>query len=338
MTTTAPGALDLHACLAPGIELVYERGTPESRTQWLDVERQLVLARPRTGAGDWTAPYLSLEHERDVRLLPRNGAGPAGAPEAGILQDNARGRLRALDAAGVAVQLLSPAGSIDAAAALPANLAVGLFGGYNQYALAYCAADPSRLKAAIQVHGGEPIWSAQEIRALAGEPAVAAVSVCLPVKIAPDSAAFAPLWEALEQTGLPLLFRPGFGARAWTPERTLGYLALTGLLERHASVRIAIAGSGAGWLAAWGRRAREMPGEAAAVRALEQGSVVATASDREDAAAIERVVAQLGDACLAWGSGFPLAGAAEGPPLAGLDDRLRERLLATNPSRFLGLG
>ncbi|HZV74468.1 MAG TPA: hypothetical protein VFF79_12190 [Conexibacter sp.] len=339
MTRTALGIMDLHAQLAPAVELIYERGTPESRSQWLDVERMLVLARPRPGVGDWTTPYLSLERERDVHVMPADGRIPAdgGAPEPGVLQDNPAGRLRALDAAGVVVQLLSPAGSIDAAAALPANLAVGLFGGYNQYAITYCAADPTRLKAVLQVHGSEPVWSAHEIRDLAAEPAIAAVSVCLPVKVAPDDRDFAPVWQALEDTGLPLLFRPRFGARAWTPERTLSYLALSGLLDRHPGVRIAFAGSGASWLAAWARHARELPREAGAVRQLEQGRVLATADSAEDAAALAAVAAELGDACLGWQSGFPLADPpADGPPLAGLDERLRERALVANPARYLG--
>lgn len=328
----APGTAvtDVGGRLAPALELIYERGTPAFRGQWLDIERRLLLVRPRVDAGDWTSPYLSLARERLVRETAPDGG--AETVEAGVLQDNPAGRLRAMDAAGVATQLLSPEGSVDACFPLPSNLAVGMLGAYNLYATTYCEADPARLKTVLQVHGGEPQWSAKEILALGADPAVAAVTIFLPIKLAPDSPNFAPIWEALEATGLPLYFRPAVAARAWTPQRLLTYLSLSGVLERHPALRIAFAGPGGpGWLGEWLRGARGSEhGAARAEELLAAGRVFTQIGAGGPAAE------GAGEACLLWGSGFPLAHGPGGElEVPDLPPAQRGAILAANPSAFL---
>jgi len=174
MTTT----IDLQAYVAPAMELVYEAGTPAFRGQWPKIEAMLELAAPVRGTGDWTAPYLYLPSQpvrADAGGWPRP-ALPHGVelPEAalddvepGVLHDNPRGRLRAMDRAGVACQVISPGQSIEACIGLPSTLAAGVLGAYNRYILSYCAYAPDRLKAVLQVHAGEPHWSAREIEELA---------------------------------------------------------------------------------------------------------------------------------------------------------------------------
>lgn len=332
----ATAVTDLGGKLAPAMELIYERGTPAFRGQWLDIERRLVLVRPRPDAGDWASPYLSLARERAVRETAPSGA--AETVEAGVLQDNPAGRLRAMDAAGVATQLLSPEGSVDACFPLPSNLAVGMLGAYNLYATTYCEADPARLKAVLQVHGGEPQWSAKEILAFGADPAVAAVTVFLPIKLAPDSPNFAQIWEALEETGLPLYFRPAVAARAWTPQRLLTYLSLSGVLERHPALRIAFAmPAGADWLGEWLRGARRSGRSAAAAEELLAARRVfaqlAPSPPPDPSAAAP---ADAGDGPLLWGSGFPLVHGASGEiAVPALAPTRREAILAANPSDFL---
>jgi hypothetical protein len=156
-----------------------------------------------------------------------------------VLHDNSAGRVAALDAAGVGLQLISPGPSIDACLGLPANLAAGVFAAYNRYITAYCRPHPDRLGAVLQLHGSEPAWSAQEVADLRGEPSVRAVTLCLPVRISPEERNFEPLWDALERADLPVLHRPALCARIWTPRRLLAYLRGAGVLERHPALRIA---------------------------------------------------------------------------------------------------
>lgn len=332
--------IDLDGRVAPSVELIYERGTPAFRSQWLDIERQLVLARPRADAGDWLSPYLSLEDDRSIRALGHAERGETTIEE-GVLQDNASGRLRAMNRAGVAVQLLNPMGSIDACFALPPNLAVGMLGAYNRYLTTYCEADPARLKAVIQVHGSEPQWSANEIIELAADPAVAAVTVFLPIKVAPDSSSFAQIWGALEETGLPLICRPEVAIRAWTPQRLLTYLDLSDVLERRPAVKVAFVGDGCEWLGAWLRSTQRS--ERAAARAanlLERQRVFAVLDCLPHPGAGAgggHLQGDRQDACLLWGSRFPIAHGPAGEIVAPeLEPARRERILGANPGAFLG--
>jgi len=233
------------------MELIYEQGTPAFRGQWPRIESMLELAAPRRAQGDWAHPALELPPVPSRRA--RNDAWrtdeaqppPEPPPQppvlAGVLHDNSTGRVAALDGAGVALQLISPGPSIDACLQLPSNLAAGVFAAYNRYITAYCHDHPSRLGAVLQLHGSEPRWSAQEVAELGGEPSVRAVSLCLAVRISPDAGQFDPLWEALERSGLPLLHRPSFCARIWTPGRLLSFLRSAGVLDRFPGLRVGFA-------------------------------------------------------------------------------------------------
>jgi hypothetical protein len=243
------GLVDFGGWVAPAMELVYESGTPQFRGQWPRIEAALELSTLRPGRGDWTAPYLELPtsparpRRQDVWAPdpPAAGAGHDVAP--GVLHDNPAGRVAALDAAGVALQLISPGPSIDACIDLPSNIASGVFGAYNQYIITYCERYPNRLGAVLQLHGTEARWSAQEITDLARHACVAAVSICLPVRVSPDQRNFDPLWAALEQAGLPVLHRQPLCAQVWTPQRLIAYLRLTGVLERFPDLRFALTSS-----------------------------------------------------------------------------------------------
>jgi hypothetical protein len=334
---SAVGSIDLDGRVSPAVELIYERGTPAFRGQWLDIERGLFLVGPRPDAGDWIAPYLSLEHDRSVReRLPEHVSETV---EAGLLQDNAAGRLRALDAAGVEVQLLNPERSVDASFELATNLGVGLLAAYNRYVTTYCEADPARLRATLQVHGGDPQWSAEEIEELGADPAVAAVSVSFPANVVPDSPRFAPIWEALEGAGLPLLFRPTIAIPAWTPARFVNYLMMSGIFDRYPRLRLAIAESGRRWLAPW-LAGEDVPGSTAAQRAELLGRrlfVLCGPGDQGEGADLLRALDEHDRAgAMLWGSRFPICHGPAGElllPGAGATDG--DGPLVSNPRRFL---
>ncbi len=244
----ALGVVDFGGWVAPAMELIYEQGTPAFRGQWPRIEAMLELAALRPGRGDWPHPSLALpavaarpaRHD-PWRLSDQDPLVAPGSPVvAGVLHDNPAGRVAALQAAGVALQLISPGPSLDACVRLPANLAAGVFAAYNRYVVDYCREDPQRLGAVLQLHGSEPSFSAQEVAELRGEPSVRAVSLCLAVRIAPDDRQFDPLWQALQDADLPLLHRPSFCARVWSPGRLLSYLHGSGVLERFPGLRVGL--------------------------------------------------------------------------------------------------
>jgi predicted TIM-barrel fold metal-dependent hydrolase len=241
--------VDVGGWVAPAMELIYEQGTPEFRGQWRRIESRLELAPLRSGRGDWSHPCLELSAQGYRRPRRDAWALACGALERpiadGVLHDNASGRVAELDRAGISLQLISPGPSLDACLTLPAPLAAGVFAGYNRYILDYCEPFPERLGAVLLLHGSEPTWSAQEVDELGDASCVRAVSICLPVRIAPDERRFDRLWDALERAGLPVLHRPSFCSQIWSPGRLLSYLRGAGVLARHPGLRLGfMAGDG----------------------------------------------------------------------------------------------
>lgn len=343
----------MHSYVAPGVELLYENGTPEFRGQWPRIEAQLELVRPRPGTGDWDAPYLYLggvagETERpsrqtELRPVPVPRQEEHGTVVAGVLHDNPGARVEALQASGIDLQVISPGPSLDACVGLGSALAVGMFGAYNQYVLAYCRAGSGRLKAAIQVHGGEPHWAAREIRDLASAAEVAAVTVHLPVRLAPDDRNFRPIWEALVDTDLPLLHRPSCGAKVWSPDRLLAYFVHSGVIDRHPNLRIAFVESSApewlpglvavshGWHSAGSQRGGE-----AVVSLLASGQVCAAVDSSDDGRRLAQATLEVGTGCLTWQSHFPFGQSVGGAPaLAEAPGGLPLAALSANALRFL---
>ena len=326
------GVVDVGGWVAPGMELVYERGTPAFRGQWPQIESLLDLAPPRLGQGDWAHPPLELPEapsrraRPDAWSLPAGNAGPP-VPQ-GVLHDNSAARVAALDDAGVALQLISPGPSIDACLELPSNLAGGLFSAYNRYIAAYCHHHPQRLGAVLQLHGSEPCWSAQEVAELRDEPSVRAVSICLAVQNPSDTGAHArsqldPLWEALEQAGLPLLHRPSFCVPDWGPDRLLAYLREAGVLDRYPGLRV-------GFLAGDSDRS------AVEVTGSVDGDLGARLFAAASAPQLERGCDSAEP--ILWASDYPLRGSLRAQlALArrALGQRARE-VLVVAPRRFLG--
>jgi len=322
-----PQIVDSYGYVSPAAELLYDSAAPELRGHWPQLEEHLVLTAVTAGIGDWGSSYLRFATE------PNGGSAPSVAEfprpprarddvEIGVLHDNPQGRLRALDRAGIDVQVLNAGPTLDAVMALPLNAAVAVLGAYNRYLATYCAADPQRLKAVIQVHGGAPQWSAREILDCAADPSIAAVTVHLPVKIAPDERNFEVVWDALEQTGLPLLHRPGCSAHLWSPGRLASYLVRTGVLERWPGVGIVFAGWPVEALAAWSAPDGRFQ---FAVETIDDHDERQSALTRRDPGA------------LVWGSHFPFDRRDSTAQVRAAIERdaSHRRALAENPHRFL---
>ena len=332
---------DVGTYVSPAMELIYEAAIPDFRGQWDGLLPRMTVVHPVAGSGDWESPYLALAGNRpEPPVLAEHADAAPLQLEAGILQDNPHGRLRVMDERADAIHLLSAGPAIGAARWLPSNLAAGVLGAFNQYAIDYCQADPMRLKVAIQVHGLEPEWSALEIRMLAEQECVSAVSICLPVKIAPEDPRFATIWRALEETELPVLHRASFSAPGWGPRHLLAYLMHARIFERYPSVRIAFSEAGVGWVPGWvphlDRLLNGSSGDRHVIRGyVERGRILAAISPVDDGPTVEAAAEELGEQALLWESHFPLAGNGGSAP-ATVDDAWR-RVLARNGDRFIGV-
>ncbi|MCW2953006.1 MAG: amidohydrolase [Conexibacter sp.] len=335
--------VDVGTYVAPSMELIYESGVPDFRGHWDRMLPWVEVTHPRPGTGDWEAPYLRLTGRRTwPAALGRAGGEQLDPPlsnsghvASGVVQDNARGRLAAMDAAGVERHLINAAPSVGAARGLASNMAAGVFGAYNRYAIHYCDADPVRLKVALQLHGLEPQWAAEEIRELSQEACVAAVSIALPVKIAPESSAFAPIWQALEETGLPLLHRASFSSPVWTPRYLLTYFMFAQVFERYPGLRIGFAESGVAWAPGAIEHLDRLIDAPGRVREyVDAGRIFAAVGPTDDAASVERAADELGPDALLWESYFPFVplGCAEAPALR------RAPELERHGDRFLARG
>jgi predicted TIM-barrel fold metal-dependent hydrolase len=217
--------VDMHASVAPGVELLYEMGEGMFRGRWDSLTPFLEL-RGETfpDAGDWKRASLHLEtrthYSRRLGESPivvdadSNGSAastalpPAlvreAAPE-GVLHDNPAGRLQAMDRRGIDMQLIAPAAAASIGVGLDISLSTGILSAYNRYVAGYCDdAGGDRLKAVMAVHGGRGAWSADEIQRRVGERSIAAVAVCLPEGAAIDDPELTPMWEAMTEAGLPL--------------------------------------------------------------------------------------------------------------------------------------
>ncbi|MEY2535949.1 MAG: aminocarboxymuconate-semialdehyde decarboxylase [bacterium] len=339
--------VDVQTYVMPAMELVYDESSQTLRSRWPRIEPLLALTRPTPGVGDWPSPYLRVPEDAGAAVdlhgptaprLPRPAAASA-AVEPGVLHDNPAGRLRAMDSAGASVHVIGPALALDVDAALGSAVTRTILAAYNRYATTYCSAAPDRLKAVLQIHGGEPHWSARQLEDLGDDACVAGVTAYLPARIAPDSRNFEPIWRALESSGLPLVHRPGAGTTAWTPQRLLSYLTLSGVLDRHPGVTLVFAGWPAGWLADWCEAQRSGARSRDFLRLVQDGRVYVGIDPLEEPGDVQRVIDATGDRWLLWQSHFPFGAGAAGDDalLPGVRGPTRDRILRENAVAALRL-
>jgi predicted TIM-barrel fold metal-dependent hydrolase len=190
----------------------------------------------------------------------------------GVNDLNSSGRLADMDLEGVDVDLIIPGTFATAVSALDLDLALLIYDAYHRYLDAYCAADPTRLKATILVSGAAPEAAAKTIVAQSDRPHVAAVTVVLPEGLPVDDPSLEPIWQTLDSHDLPLLhhsffyeppYFPGYrdiwgnvviaraAAHPWGAERLTAYLILSGLFDRYPQLRVGFAECSAGWLPGW---------------------------------------------------------------------------------------
>lgn len=251
----APPVIDLCGYVLPAAELIYEQ-LGKVRGHWPRLEEHAEFLAPTAGIGDWPDSYL--------RFVGEPGAAAGGAfphthggrddVEQSVLHDNAAGRLRALDGLRIDVQLLHPGPAVDAMTAIGVDEGTALLGAYNSYVTTYCDEDPRRLKSVIQVSGDDPYWSSGEIRERALDPSVVAVTLHLGVDVTPDHPNFAVIWDALQDTRLPVLQRPGCSSANWAAPRLASYLSVSGVFDRWPGLHMAFVEWPADWTSGWSDR------------------------------------------------------------------------------------
>ena len=182
--------------------------------------------------------------------------------------------LRAMDREGIDAVVLYPSIGlfVPFRPDLDARASADACRSYNDWVAAYCADDPSRLAAVGIAPLADPRLAAAEARRCAELGLVG-------VLVRPNrlygrnlgDAAYGPLYDALETTGLVLAVHEGLGLKGPTvgADRFEGFalrhlcshpleqmtamatLLLEGVLERHPSLRVAFLESGTGWLPYW---------------------------------------------------------------------------------------
>ena len=387
--------VDTDTHVIPAMELLKEHGSAELTRRWEELGPYLQLNKnPRQDVGDWDHPSYNLvvapyQYSRPLGQKREGEAGtiqtgetaknPLGAavskqmkeaPEAGVMHDNARGRLRAMDREGTDVHLIIPGTFGMASTALDKSLSLELLAAYNRYAVDYASEDPNRLKPAIQVHGADPTWSAEEIKRYADERCVAAVTVVLPQDLPVDDPDLHPIWRAMGDADLPLLhhsffyeppYFPGYrdmwdnvvvaraAAHPWGAQRLVAYLILSGLFDEYPRLRVGFAEVGAGWLPFWLYRLR---GQVDYMRRVvpnmkrdpldyaAEGQVYIGLEFYEDEKLAQSIIAVLGEDVLMWQSDFPHPQCdwPTSPDKAlsfDLPDSAKRKLMSENAERYL---
>jgi predicted TIM-barrel fold metal-dependent hydrolase len=190
-----------------------------------------------------------------------------------------RARLADMDAEGIDQAVLYPSVGLYFWALDDPRPAVAVARAYNDWLASYCAAGPGRLFGAAMLPMQDPPAAAAELRRARHELGFPAAFVrpnpCRGRSLSDD--AYAPVWEAAEETGTAIgvhegssVILPTLGAdRPFNPlvlhavshsfEQMLACAQLIafGVLERHPGLRVVFLESGGGWGPFWTERLDE---------------------------------------------------------------------------------
>ena len=186
-------------------------------------------------------------------------------------------RLRVLDAEGIDVAVLYGGLALSLPAIHDPELAVASCRVYNDWIAEFCRVDPRRLAGVAALPLQDPQAAAREARRAVTELGLRGV-FCRPNPLNPDARllhdpAHEPVWDELEQLGIPLTFHPaGLWDMPGTSRAmhqfmapgthhavilffdnymTLANLVFAGVLERHPGLKVAVLECGGGWIAHW---------------------------------------------------------------------------------------
>ena len=281
-------------------------------------------------------------------------------------------RLRDMDSEGIDLAVLFPSVAFYLPETSDAALMAALCRGYNDWLADYCRAAPSRLFGVAMLPLADIDASIRELERATEKLGFRGAFV------RPNPYAGRPIhhpayerfWERAAALGVPITVHEGLSDGIPTLGRdrfenpamlhvlshpfeqmaACAGLILTGVLERHPTLRVAFLESGSAWLPywldrmdghleTWGKRlpaVRMKPSEY-----FKRQCVIST--DPEDGA-VEAVVHLVGDECVVWASDyphpdahFPGAVSESVKKMAGVPEASRHKIFATNALRLYNL-
>jgi predicted TIM-barrel fold metal-dependent hydrolase len=379
--------IDIDTHVDPAMDVLREHTDNALRSRWDEFRPFLNTAKYEGRSSLSVFPYT---YERAFRTSAQemsvSGPGGRGAlegknrpmgskrPAKDVRHGNVEGRLRDMDEEGVDLQLIIPGTWALAVTALEWDLAKGLYEAYHRFENEYCGADFDRLKGLVMASGADPSWSALQIKSRADERWVSGVMVILPEGRPVDDPELDPIWEAMADADLPLVYHsfffeppyfPGYrdvwgnlvvaraAAHPWGAQRMLAYLALSGMLDTWPNLRVGFAETGAGWLPNWLLRldfmARYLPDSAPAnnytpLEYAQRGNIFCGIQLYEGAVMAKAINDICGDGVLMYQSDYPHP-ECEFPRSVEvvkaweptLGEAAMEKLLGGNAERFLRL-
>jgi len=271
-------------------------------------------------------------------------------------------RVKVLDAEGIDVAVLYPGLGLKLGAFQDPELAVASCRVYNDWIAGFAAAAPARLAGVGALPLQDPVAAAEEARRITDLGLKAGFARPNAYNDRPlHHKSYTPLYDALEETGLPLAFHPAgladmpgasraLGALMapgthhalilqFDQQMTLSNLVYGGVLERHPGLKVIVLECGGGWLAHWMDRLDEFHesyGWATPPLSLEPSDYFR----RQCWISFdpgERTVGALGPLCgtnrFVWASDFPHSDAK----YPGVVDELREANATLEPEARAGL-
>lgn len=269
---------DGHVCEPADL---WERGLPAHlqdrgiRLRWNEstgfdeclLEDRMVTDRGLVGLGNAGETFEDFGRGRHYEDL-----NPAGF--------DATERVKVLDSEGIDLSVMYPGMGLKLGGIVDPELAVHSCAVFNDWMAEWCSVAPDRLKGVGALPMQDPEEAAREAHRIRARGLVA--GFCRPNAYGDKPfhhPAYEPVWDALEETGLPLglhiaglpdmpgasklmmhLMAPGTH-HALIPVidqmMTLSNLVYGGVLERHPGLKVAVLESGGGWIAHWMDRLNE---------------------------------------------------------------------------------
>jgi predicted TIM-barrel fold metal-dependent hydrolase len=278
--------IDIDTHVDPAMDVLQAHADQALLARWDELAPYMNTSKDKAGRS--TLSVHPFKYDRQFRTsghdLQAGGPGGKGAlegkiqqmgrksPATGVRHENAEGRLRDMDEEGVDLQVIIPGTWALGATALDVDLAKGLYDAYHRFQAEYCGTDVRRLKGLVMAAGADPEWSALQIKSWRDDRWVSGVMLLLPEGVPVDDPALDPIWDAMADADLPLVYHsffyeppyfPGYrdvwgnlavartAAHPWGAQRILAYLLLSGMLDQWPNLRVGFAETGAGWLPNW---------------------------------------------------------------------------------------
>ncbi|HEY3115992.1 MAG TPA: amidohydrolase family protein [Chloroflexota bacterium] len=222
------------------------------------------------GWGNQTPRYLGEAAPRPD--APQRVSGTSmgeNYPTEGGDDDDAKARLRDMDAEGVDVHYMVGGGG---APHRDPHLSIEFVRAGHRYLDDFCNTDAHRLKAGLTVIPGAIEQSIEEIKRWGKSPWCVAVHPSLPLDYPLDHPDLNPIWAAAQEENLAVIYHsfstgyPGYrdlwdnpflgrlASHPWGAMRAVASFFGAGIMDRFPNIRFGILESGIGWLPFWAHR------------------------------------------------------------------------------------